>query len=210
MGLFFFMSHGVGKQFVASLCSISVFVVIVIVVFGIVLLVPLFLFSELFSVPSACSFCFLNRRHLFPQFPVFLQCRHIGSRLWAILFVACWLTVLTCSSSGAFILFNSNSLSRCVTIFPSVLFSKWVRCIGFFRCGSTFAHMNCSMMACATIPNASLTSLWSFSRKSTNYWFARMETKLCNLFRPPPLIGVLHISRGKLPELLSNSLGLGC
>ena len=39
----------------------------------------------------------------------------------------------------------------------------------FFRCGGILAYMNCSMMAWVAIPNASLASFRSSSRKSTNF-----------------------------------------
>ena len=41
--------------------------------------------------------------------------------------------------------------------------------------------MNCSMMAWAAIPNASLASFWSSSRKSTSFWLAGLKTSFWNL-----------------------------
>ena len=62
-----------------------------------------------------------------------------------------------------------------------MLISKWAWFNDLFRCGGFLAYMNCSLMAWAAFPNASLASFWSSSRKSTNFWFAGLKTSFWNL-----------------------------
>ena len=111
----------------------------------------------------------------------FLQWWHVGLRVSAFLFAVLWLTVFICSSSGASKSFSSNSLYRCVTTCSYVPFSKLAWYIDFFRFGGFLAYVNCSMMAWAAISNASLVSFWSWSRKSTNFWFAGLRMSFWNL-----------------------------
>ena len=136
----------------------------------------------------------------------FLQCRHVGLGLSALVFVGCRLTLFIGSSSGASKPFNSNSRSRCVTICSNVPFSKWAWFINFFRCGGILAYMNCSMMAWVAIPNASLASFWSSSRKS-NFWFAGLKTSFWNLcFAVAINWGFTHFLRktGRISSRLSR------
>ena len=185
------------------------FLILLTLLFGLELLASVFLFQGLFWLISVRSRCFFNRWHWFLKCPGFSQWWHVGLGLSAFTFVSCRLTVFICSSSGAYNLFGSSSLSKCVTICSYAPFSKWVWCIDFFRCGGILAQMICSTMAWAAIPNASLASFWSSSRKSTKFdllgW--RRVSGICASLLPS--IGVLHNSFGKLLEFLPKSLGWG-
>ena len=81
-------------------------------------------------------------------------------------------TVFIWVSSGYSKLLSSNSLSRCVTIWSYVPFSKWVWFIDFFRCGGILAYMNWSMIAWAATPNASFANFLRSSKKNyiLVYW----------------------------------------
>ena len=138
----------------------------------------------------------------------FLQWWHVGLGLSAFVFAVLLLTVLSVAHQG---LPNRSALipfRRCVTICSYVPFSRWAWFIDFFRRGGILAYMNCSMMAWTAIPNAFLASLWSSSRKSTDFdlldW--RQVSGICVSLSPS--IGALRISFEKLPEFLPNSLGL--
>ena len=161
-----------------------------------------------FWVSSVCSRYFFNKRHWFLWCPSFLHWWHVGLGLSALVFVGCWLTVFICSSSGASKSFSSNSISRCVTIWSSVLFSKWAWFNNFFRCGGILAYMISSMKASAAIPNASLISFWSLSRKLAFFdlldW--RRVSGICVSLWPS--IGVSPTFFRKPLEFLPNSLWL--
>ena len=84
--------------------------------------------------------------------------------------------------SGHSKLFNSNTVSRCGTIFSYVPFSKCAWLIDFFRWGGVLAYAKCSMIDGAATPNAPSASFWGPSTKSINFWFAGFKTsrwKLC-------------------------------
>ena len=179
------------------------------ILFGIELVAPLFLFSGLFWVPSAGFFSAFSAGGTdFCNFRVFSQWWHVGLGLSSFVFVACWLTVFTCSKSGISKRLDSHAYSRCVTICLFVPFSKWAWFTDFFsRYSGISAYMNYSKMAWAAIPNAPLASFWSSSGKSAKFWFAGLKTSFWNLFLS---IGILRTYYSKLSEFLPDSLGLGC
>ena len=93
-------------------------------------------------------------------------------------------TVFIWVSSGDSKLFGSDFLKRCVTICTYVPFYMWAWFIKFFRCGSILAYLNCSIIARATTPNASIENFWSPSKKLIKFWFAGLNTSCWNLCFP--------------------------
>ena len=162
--LSFHMFHGVDKQFPAFFTSVTVFVIIVVIILVCIVVrdrdigATFFVSRIVLSIFRLLFFAFWVNGTDFCIVMVFLKWWHVGLSLSALVFVACWLTVFICSSSRASKPFRSNCLSRCVTIFSCVAFSKRAWFIDFFGCGGILLYINFSMMACAATPNASMAS----------------------------------------------------
>ena len=150
------------KSFWPCFSSVTVFVVQVLMLsFRLELLAPLFLLPGFFCVLSACSRFsrgvpdFYNVLVFYRGGTLVCVCRrwclqHVGSQR---LFVA----LQGITHRFVFILF----LGVWQSVRPNGSDSMF-----FFKFGGILAYMNCSMKALAAIPNASLASFWSSSRKS--------------------------------------------